>query len=135
MIFTWRLLMLMISRSSRNYTPVKRSPRIRYLICNGFKQKPYTSRIASLLNTGFKNVIPVLDNKDELQQYKRSVKVPFKLGIRVAAEEEPNFPFYTSRLGFRPRNVLEFYVDKIEGNEDRFQLKMLHIFLNKGTQG
>src|ERR1043165_7064698 len=69
-----------------------------FIICNGFKQKPYTSRIASLLNSGFKNVIPILDNKDELQQYKRSVKVPFKLGIRVAAEEEPTFPFYTSRL-------------------------------------
>ena len=73
-----------------------------FIICNGFKQKPYTSRIASLLNTGFKNVIPILDNKEELKQYKKSVKVPFKLGIRVAAEEEPNFPFYTSRLGFRP---------------------------------
>ncbi len=70
----------------------------------------------------------------KLQQYKRSVKVPFKLGIRVAAEEEPTFPFYTSRLGFRARDVLEFYVDKIEGNEDRFQLKMLHIFLNKGIK-
>ncbi|GAB1537382.1 hypothetical protein NUACC21_00220 [Scytonema sp. NUACC21] len=86
------------------------------------------------MNTGFKNVIPVLDNKEELQQYKKSVKVPFKLGIRIAAEEEPTFPFYTSRLGFRARDVLEFYVDKIEGNEDRFQLKMLHIFLNKGIK-
>ncbi len=52
----------------------------------------------------------------------------------MAAEEEPTFPFYTSRLGFRARDVLEFYVDKIEGNEDRFQLKMLHIFLNKGIK-
>ena len=41
-----------------------------YIICNGFKQKPYTSRIASLLNTGFKNVIPILDNKDELSNIK-----------------------------------------------------------------
>ncbi|MGZ5191131.1 MAG: arginine decarboxylase, partial [Flavisolibacter sp.] len=105
-----------------------------FIVCNGYKQKSYTSRIANLLNTGFKNVIPVLDNREELQQYKKSVKVPFKLGIRVAAEEEPTFPFYTSRLGFRPRDILEFYVDKIEGNEDRFQLKMLHIFLNKGIK-
>src|SRR5688500_5994087 len=105
-----------------------------YIICNGYKQKGYTSRIASLLNSGFKNVMPILDNKDELQQYKKSVKVPFKLGIRVAAEEEPTFPFYTSRLGFRARDILEFYVDKIEGNEDKFQLKMLHIFLNKGIK-
>lgn len=104
-----------------------------FIICNGFKQKSYTSRIAKLLNTGFKNVIPVLDNKEELKAYK-NVKVPFKLGIRVAAEEEPTFPFYTSRLGMRAKDILEFYVDQIEGYEHKFQLKMLHIFLNKGIK-
>jgi arginine decarboxylase len=105
-----------------------------FIICNGFKQKGYTRRIAQLLNSGFSNVIPVLDNKEELKDYAHSVKVPFKLGIRVAAEEEPNFPFYTSRLGFRAKDVLEFYVDRIEGYESKFQLKMLHIFLNKGIK-
>ena len=104
-----------------------------YIICNGYKQKSYTSRISRLLNNGFKNVIPILDNKDELKAYK-SVKVPFKVGIRVAAEEEPNFPFYTSRLGMRAKDILEFYVDEIEGFEHKFQLKMLHIFLNKGIK-
>ena len=37
------------------------------IICNGYKQKGYIQRIAKLLNTGFKNVMPVLDNKEELQ--------------------------------------------------------------------
>lgn len=105
-----------------------------FVICNGFKEKLYTSRIARLLNSGFKNVIPVLDNKEELKAYRKSVKVPFNIGIRVAAEEEPTFPFYTSRLGIRVKDILEFYVDEIEGFEDRFQLKMLHIFLNKGIK-
>ncbi len=105
-----------------------------FIVCNGFKQKNYTSRISKLINSGFKNVIPVLDNKEELKAYKKSVKTPFKLGIRVAAEEEPNFPFYTSRLGIRAKDILEFYVDEIEGYEDKFQLKMLHIFLNKGIK-
>ncbi len=104
-----------------------------FIICNGYKQKPYTNRIVKLLNTGFKNVIPVLDNMEELKAYK-SVKDPFKLGIRVAAEEEPTFPFYTSRLGMRAKDILEFYVDQIEGYEHKFQLKMLHIFLNKGIK-
>lgn len=104
-----------------------------FIICNGFKQRPYTNRITKLINSGFKNVIPVLDNKEELKAYK-SAKVPFKLGIRVAAEEEPNFPFYTSRLGMRAKDILEFYVDEIEGFEHKFQLKMLHIFLNKGIK-
>ncbi|MEO5501368.1 MAG: arginine decarboxylase, partial [Ginsengibacter sp.] len=105
-----------------------------FIICNGYKQKTYTSRIARLINTGFKNVIPILDNKDELKAYKKSVRSTFNIGIRVAAEEEPTFPFYTSRLGLRAKDILEFYVDEIEGNETRFQLKMLHIFLNKGIK-
>jgi arginine decarboxylase len=112
----------------------KRITKETYIICNGFKQIGYTKRIANLLNTGFKNVIPILDNKEELRAYKKSVKVPFKLGIRVAAEEEPSFPFYTSRLGIKAKDILEYYVDHIEGMEDRFQLKMLHIFLNKGIK-
>ncbi|MBN9349598.1 MAG: arginine decarboxylase [Chitinophagaceae bacterium] len=105
-----------------------------FIICNGYKEKAYTRAISRLLNSGFKNVIPVLDNKEELKAYRKSVKVPFNIGIRVAAEEEPTFPFYTSRLGIRARDILEFYVDEIEGFEDRFQLKMLHIFLNKGVK-
>ncbi len=107
-----------------------------FIVCNGFKQKNYTSRIAKLINSGFTNVIPVLDNKDELSMYKRNIRSgnPFKLGIRIAAEEEPSFPFYTSRLGIRAKDVLEFYVNELKGNEDRYQLKMLHIFLNKGIK-
>jgi len=105
-----------------------------FILCNGYKQKGYTRRIAQLINGGFKNVIPILDNKEELLAYRKSVKQPFKLGIRVAAEEEPTFPFYTSRLGIRAKDILEFYVDNIEGYEDKFQLKMLHIFLNKGIK-
>jgi len=108
-----------------------------FIIANGFKPKLYTSRLTKLINGGFKNVIPILDNKEELMAYKRGVRKsaePFKIGIRIAAEEEPSFPFYTSRLGIRARDILEFYVDEIEGNEDKFQLKMLHVFLNKGIK-
>lgn len=107
-----------------------------FIVCNGFKQKNYTSRIIKLINSGFQNVVPVLDNKEELAMYKRGVKsgTPVKLGIRVAAEEEPTFPFYTSRLGIRSKDVLEFYVNELKGNEHKYQLKMLHIFLNKGIK-
>ena len=105
-----------------------------YIICNGYKQKNYTRRIANLLNTGFKNVIPVLDNKEELREYAKTVKVPFKLGSG-GSRRRTNFPFYTSRLGIRAKDILEFYVDKIEGYESKFQLKMLHIFLEQRHQG
>lgn len=105
------------------------------IICNGFKTKPYTRNIARLINDGFRNVTPVLDNKNEFEDYKRLIRTkdPVKIGIRIATEEEPTFDFYTSRLGIRSRDVLEFYVDKIKGNE-KFHLKMLHFFMNKGIK-
>lgn len=106
-----------------------------FIICNGFKTRAYTKNIAHFINTGFKNIIPVLDNKAELEDYKKSIrgKDPVNIGIRIATEEEPTFDFYTSRLGIRVRDILEFYVDKIKGN-DRFRLKMLHFFMNKGIK-
>ncbi|MDR3680905.1 MAG: arginine decarboxylase [Flavipsychrobacter sp.] len=105
------------------------------IICNGFKTKAYTRAIARLINDGFKNTIPILDNKTEFEDYQKFIrsKGPINIGIRIASEEEPSFDFYTSRLGIRSRDVLEFYVDKIKGN-DRFQLKMLHFFMNKGIK-
>lgn len=106
-----------------------------FIICNGFKTKAYTRNIARLINEGFRNVLPILDNKNELEMYRRSIRGndPVKIGIRIAAEEEPAFDFYTSRLGIRSRDVLEYYVDKLKGNE-KFQLKMLHFFMNKGIK-
>lgn len=106
-----------------------------FIICNGFKTKAYTRAISKLVNSGFYNVIPVLDNKAEIEDYRKMIKIkdPVKLGIRIAAEEEPSFDFYTSRLGIRSRDILEFYVDKFKGSS-RFQLKMLHFFLNKGIK-
>jgi arginine decarboxylase len=106
-----------------------------YIICNGFKTRTYTKNIAQLINSGFRNVIPVLDNKTEFEDYKKSIRAkdPVNIGIRIATEEEPTFDFYTSRLGIRNRDILEFYVDKIKGN-DKFRLKMLHFFMNKGIK-
>lgn len=106
-----------------------------FIVCNGYKPKSYTRAISRLINTGFKNVIPVLDNKDEIDDYRKMVKTkePINLGIRIAAEEEPSFDFYTSRLGIRPRDILELYVDKFKGS-NRFRLKMVHFFLNKGIK-
>lgn len=106
-----------------------------FVICNGYKTKAYTRSISRLINSGFRNVLPILDNKEELEDYQKLVrtKEPVKLGIRIAAEEEPTFDFYTSRLGIRSRDILEFYVDKLKGNS-KFELKMLHFFMNKGIK-
>jgi len=72
-----------------------------YIICNGFKRPQYIENISNLINEGFENTIPIIDNKLELDQLDRNITRKCKLGIRIASEEEPKFEFYTSRLGIR----------------------------------
>ncbi len=103
------------------------------IICNGFKPRDYQERIAELINDGFENTIPICDNVEELDIYEKQVKGVCKIGIRVATEEEPNFSFYTSRLGIRNTKVLDFYKEKI-ANNPKFQLKMLHFFVDTGIR-
>jgi arginine decarboxylase len=104
-----------------------------YVVCNGFKRPEYTLQISKLINRGFTNVIPVLDNENELEVYLKKVKKPFKLGIRIATEEMPNFSFYTSRLGFNPKSILPFFRNKMK-NLEHAKLKMLHFFINTGIK-
>lgn len=104
-----------------------------YIICNGFKRPQYIENIVSLLDQGFENLIPVLDNMSELEQYDEFAQEKIKLGIRIAAEEEPKFEFYTSRLGIRYMDVLPFYKSKIKNNP-KYDLKMLHFFINTGIK-
>jgi arginine decarboxylase len=102
-----------------------------YIICNGFKKQQYIDNIAQLITNGFTNVIPILDNMAELDQLNRAVEEGCQIGIRIAAEEEPRFEFYTSRLGIRYNDILNFYESKIKQNP-KFKLKMLHFFINTG---
>ena len=104
-----------------------------YIICNGFKKIPYIENIVGAIHNGFVNTIPVLDNKTEFDQLNERLQSPCKLGIRIASEEEPKFDFYTSRLGIRYNEIIPFYVDKIKNNP-KFELKMLHFFINTGIQ-
>ena len=102
-----------------------------YIVCNGFKRPLYKQVISEIINQGFKNCIPVLDNLNELDYYIENTNKPIQIGIRVAADEEPNFEFYTSRLGVRYSDVNYLYRDKIEGNPN-LKLKMLHFFIHWG---
>lgn len=104
-----------------------------YIICNGYKRDLYTSYISELLNEGFHNCVPILDNLRELDAYDRLVKKPMQLGIRIAADEEPNFEFYTSRLGIRYSDVNDLYKTRI-ANNPQYKLKMLHFFINTGMK-
>ncbi len=105
----------------------------KFIVCNGYKPDSYKASISELINQGFHNCTPVLDNLDELQYYKDHVTEPMQIGIRIAADEEPDFDFYTSRLGIRYNDVLTIYKEQIEGNP-KIRLKMLHFFINSGIK-
>lgn len=103
------------------------------VVCNGFKTTNYLENITELINTGFHNTIPILDNAKELEKLQGSIKESFKLGIRIASEEEPKFEFYTSRLGIGYKDIIPFYTNNIK-NDAEVELKMLHFFINTGIK-
>ena len=102
-----------------------------YIISNGFKTDIYIENIARIINDGFENTLPILDNKSELERLTNLVDKPFKIGIRLAAEEEPKFEFYTSRLGIGYKDIVSFYLDQIK-DKPNVEVKMLHFFINTG---
>jgi len=106
-----------------------------YIVCNGHKRPQYLQYISEMLNDGFENLIPVLDNWDEIDYYLQHAteSKEVQVGIRIATDEEPNFAFYTSRLGIRYKDIDELYLQKIKPNP-RFKLKMLHFFINSGIK-
>jgi arginine decarboxylase len=103
----------------------------RKVVCNGFKRPLYLENITGLINDGF-NCIPILDNLNEISYYHSHVNGKFQVGIRIAADEEPNFAFYTSRLGIRYHDIVPHYKEMIAGSNSR--LKMLHFFINTGIK-
>ncbi|MEN8665802.1 MAG: arginine decarboxylase, partial [Flavobacteriaceae bacterium] len=104
-----------------------------YVICNGFKRAQYVENIARLINNGHENCIPIIDNYEEISLLSEKINGDYKIGIRIASEEEPKFEFYTSRLGIGYRNIIPFYEDQIKGHE-HVELKMLHFFINTGIR-
>lgn len=105
----------------------------KYIICNGFKRPTYQEEIVNFVNDGYENLIPILDSKREFDYYKTHITKKTKVGIRIASEEEPNFEFYTSRLGIRYKEIVEFYEKELKPNK-QFELKMLHFFINTGIK-
>jgi len=103
------------------------------IICNGFKAPLYTQRIAKLINLGFRRIIPVLDSKEELSEYLSAIIGDFEIGLRIASEEQPEFGVYTSRLGIRFTEIIEYY-QQVIAPESRSKLVMLHFFINSGVK-
>jgi arginine decarboxylase len=106
-----------------------------YVIANGFKRERYKRYLTEFMNDGFVNCMPILDNLNEIDYYKEHVRedVRANLGIRLASDEEPRFQFYTSRLGLRYADAIPLYEKKIK-EDPRFELTMLHYFINTGIK-
>lgn len=104
-----------------------------YVICNGFKRDQYIENISQLINSGHQNCIPIIDNYEEIHLLNERIDQNYKIGIRIASEEEPKFEFYTSRLGIGYKNIVPFYEKEIKQFKN-VELKMLHFFINTGIK-
>ena len=62
----------------------------RYIICNGFKRPQYVENIAQLINDGFENTIPVIDNKEEIDLYDDAITKNAKSVSGSPARRSPN---------------------------------------------
>ncbi len=101
------------------------------VVCNGFKDYEYKQYIVDMLHDGFHNIIPILDNKEEFNFYQSELDVPCQVGLRLATEEPPEASYYTSRLGIREDELIDFYVHRLKGHPN-FTFRLLHFFVHTG---
>ena len=106
----------------------------RIIVNNGYKTDNYLSKIVDLHDMGFSNVLVVLDSIHELDRLTALAKgKKIKIGMRMAISEEPKSAYYTSRLGIRSNDMMEFFRESIKGNPN-VELKMLHFFVDSGIK-
>ena len=101
-------------------------------IHNGYKTEDYIQKIMKLQKSNHESIV-VIDNRPELTRFmKHCTKgTKIKIGIRMAIDEESQSSYYTSRLGLRSSEIIEFFKNDILGN-DKVELKMLHFFVDSG---
>ena len=112
----------------------KKIDKSRVIVHNGYKTDEYLAKILNLQEIGFRNNIIVLDSINELKRIEKlSSGVKIKIGIRMAINEESQSSYYTSRLGIRHNDILNFYSENIK-NKENIELKMLHFFVDSGIK-
>lgn len=102
------------------------------LVHNGYKRQLYAEMVAQLINDGFNSLL-VLDNLKELEHFRPMVNRECNIGIRIATGEEPRSNYYTARLGIRHRHIQDYYTNVLQ-HEKKFNLKMLHFFIDSGIE-
>lgn len=106
----------------------------RTIVHNGYKTNDYLTKIIKLIDAGFENCIIILDSTSEMGRLQKLVgDRKIKIGVRMAINEEPQSAYYTSRLGIRPEEMLEFFNEHIKDNKN-VELKMLHFFVDSGIK-
>ncbi len=106
------------------------------IICNGYKTVEYLEKIIALYKMGFKNVIVILDNKPEIERLNhlsKNINKRIKIGIRMAINEEAQSSYYTSRMGIRNTEIVDFYNEQIKSNK-ALELKMLNFYVDSGIK-
>lgn len=112
----------------------KKLDKNRIIIHNGYKTDDYLKKIVMLQELGFKNTITILDSTKELKRIQELANgMKLKIGLRMAINEEPQSSYYTSRLGIRHTELLNFFDKYIKDNEN-VELKMLHFFVDSGIK-
>ena len=112
----------------------KKLDKNRIIVHNGYKTEEYLSKIISMQRLGFKNNIIVLDSVNELDRLEKLANGDkLKIGIRMAINEESQSAYYTSRLGIRHTQIVDFYEQKIKGKKN-IEFKMLHFFVDSGIK-
>ncbi len=106
----------------------------RIIVHNGYKTDEHLRKIIKLQDFGFKNTITIFDSVSELDRIQKfSEGKKLKIGLRMAINEEPQSAYYTSRLGIRDTEMLDFFKKNIKDNEN-VELKMLHFFVDSGIK-
>ncbi|MBC8147118.1 MAG: arginine decarboxylase [Bacteroidetes bacterium] len=112
----------------------KKIDKKRIILHNGYKTDDYIKKIFLLQDAGFENSIIILDSTNELSRLEKlSDKQKIKIGLRMAVNEEAQSAYYTSRLGIRHTQVIDFFNERIKNN-DRVEFKMLHFFVASGIK-
>ena len=87
------------------------------------------------MNKGFTNVIPVLDNLFELDKYERGIITTARSRSASGShrKKSPNLIFILPGLGSGTMISFPIIKEKIKNNP-KFELKMLHFFINTGIK-
>ncbi len=107
----------------------------RIVVHNGYKTDEYLRKIFDLQDAGFKNSIIILDSIRELDRINAlsTEDRKVKIGLRMAINEQAQSAYYTSRLGIRHTEMIDFFQKNIKGRKN-IEFKMLHFFVDSGIK-